>query len=76
MFLKAMAVPDTFVSERQRKSRRKAIEGMLILRIWQVRTLLSASDSEEGDGQVDFSEFVVLVRGFQSSAKERAHQQV
>jgi hypothetical protein len=42
----------------------------------QVRTLLSASDSEEGDGQVDFGEFVVLVRGFQSSAKERAHQQV
>jgi hypothetical protein len=44
--------------------------------MFQVRTLLSASDSEEGDGQVDFGEFVVLVRGFQSSAKERAHQQV
>lgn len=40
----------------------------------QVKILISANDDSD-DAQVDFPEFVELVKSFKSSAKERAHQQ-
>ena len=39
----------------------------------QLNALLNTTDSS-GDGEVDFDEFVQLIRSFQSSEKEKSHQ--
>jgi hypothetical protein len=39
----------------------------------QLKALLNSTDST-GDGEVDFEEFVLLIRSFQSSEQERTHQ--